>query len=106
MTTSGIEKGPSARKVEGERPVTQEDLLCKIKTYLIACKTPADDWQSIKDCVEEGVGFPEVRRRPPESANDDGPQAFKDESMPQLKSNSRAARPIKSVDLLRFFRPL
>jgi len=46
------------------------------------------------------VGFPDVRRRPPESAKDDDPQGFKDESMPQLKSNSKVVRPIKSAEIL------
>ncbi len=100
MAAPRTEKGPFSRKVEDERPSNQDDLLREIKSYLIACETPADDWQSIKDYVEQGVGFPDVRRRPPGSAKDGGPQGFQDESMPQLKSNSRAARPIKSAELL------
>jgi hypothetical protein len=100
MATSRTEKAPSVRKVESERPSKQEDLLRKIKSYLIQSKTPADDWQSIKDCVEQAVGFPDVRQRPRDSAKDGGSQGFKDESMPQLKSNSGAARPIKSAELL------
>ena len=61
MAASRTEKGLSSGKVEGKRPSNQDDLLCKIKSYLIACKTPADDWQSIKETVEQGVGFPDVQ---------------------------------------------
>ena len=100
MAASRVEQDPSAQKTEGESPSSQEDLLCRIKSYLIASKTPADDWKSIKDCVEEGVGFPDVRRRPPESATDDDPQGFKDESMSHLKSDSKVVRPIKSAEIL------
>jgi hypothetical protein len=102
MAASRTEKGSSSRKVkgEGETALSQDALLCEIKSYLIACKTPADDWQLIKDCVEQGVGFPDVRRRTPEAAEHGESQGFKEESMLQGKSGPTAAQPIKSADLL------
>src|SRR5262245_8193859 len=98
MPVSRTEKGSSSRKVEGKKPPDQDDLLCKIKDYLWASKTPAADWQTIKDCVEQGLGFPDFPRRPPESSESGDPQGFKDEPMPQLKSDSRAAKPVKSAE--------
>ena len=100
MATLRTQKGSSSRKVKGERESRQEALLLQIKSYLIASKTPAEDWRLIKEFVEDVAGFPDVKEPTPESAEDRDPQGFKDEPMAQLRFSSRAAKPVKSAELL------